>query len=309
MEEKRPVFPKRAVVTGGMPYGNKPLHFGHIGGYFVHADTFARFLRDRIGPENVIFISGMDCYGSPITENYRKLVESGEFEGSIEDFVKRNYAMQKETLDKYYIDLNLYAASALPPAAPVHEEMSEEFFMKLYEKGFLTKMTTSQFYDTDFNVFLNGRQVVGQCPIQGCTSEKGYADECDLGHQYQPSDLINPKSALSGKKPEMRDVTNWYFKINEFNELLNEYADKLETDPEVRPSLVKTIREFLKKPVIYVKREYQELLDGIKSQIPGFNLLDDEKSSVTLEFDDFEKRDEACLVLAKNGIRFRTGKA
>ena len=74
----RPSFPKRAVVTGGMPYGNKKLHFGHVGGVFVQADCFARFLRDRIGEENVIFVSGTDCYGSPIVESYRKLCETGE---------------------------------------------------------------------------------------------------------------------------------------------------------------------------------------------------------------------------------------
>ena len=72
----RPTFPKRAVLTGGMPYGNKNLHFGHIGGVFVPADFFARFLRDRIGAENVIFVSGTDCYGSPIMEGYRKKVAS-----------------------------------------------------------------------------------------------------------------------------------------------------------------------------------------------------------------------------------------
>ena len=86
------VWPKRAVVTAGMPYGNKPLHFGHIAGVFVPADCFARFLRDRIGAENVRFISGTDCFGSPINEGYRKLVEAGEFDGTIEDST-RIYSM------------------------------------------------------------------------------------------------------------------------------------------------------------------------------------------------------------------------
>jgi methionyl-tRNA synthetase len=82
---ERPVFPKRAIVTAGMPYGNKNLHFGHVGGMFIHADIFARFLRDRIGKENVIFLSGTDCYGSPIMESYRKLREEG-YEGALEDY-------------------------------------------------------------------------------------------------------------------------------------------------------------------------------------------------------------------------------
>ena len=76
---ERVEWPARAVVTAGMPYGNKPLHFGHIGGVFVPADAFARFLRDRIGAENVRFVSGTDCFGSPINEGYRKLKEAGEF--------------------------------------------------------------------------------------------------------------------------------------------------------------------------------------------------------------------------------------
>ena len=93
------VWPKRAVVTAGMPYGNKPLHFGHIAGVFVPADCFARFLRDRIGAENVRFISGTDCFGSSINEGYRKLVEAGQFDGTIEDYVLRNHNRQKDTLD------------------------------------------------------------------------------------------------------------------------------------------------------------------------------------------------------------------
>lgn len=98
-EKTRPVFPKRAVVTAGMPYGNKELHFGHVGGMFVHADTFARFLRDRIGEENVIFVSGTDCYGSPILESYRKKLEENENVGSITDYVRSNHEKQKEVLE------------------------------------------------------------------------------------------------------------------------------------------------------------------------------------------------------------------
>lgn len=105
MKNERPVFPKRAVITAGMPYGNKDLHFGHVGGMFIHADIFARFLRDRIGKENVIFVSGTDCYGSPILESYRKLKETG-YTGSIEDYVSMNHERQKKTLSDYGIGLD-----------------------------------------------------------------------------------------------------------------------------------------------------------------------------------------------------------
>jgi len=93
-----------------MPYGNKDLRLGHIGGVFVHADTFARFMRDRIGRENVIFVSGTDCYGSPIVENHRQLVSDSSFRGTIDEFVQLNHESQKETLGQYHIDMNLFAA-------------------------------------------------------------------------------------------------------------------------------------------------------------------------------------------------------
>src|SRR5690554_1097049 len=271
-EKNRPKFPKRAVITGGMPYGNKELHFGHIDGVFVHADAFARFLRDRIGEENVIFISGTDCYGSPISDHYRQLVEQGEIDCSIEEFVEHNHKLQKEALDNYNISLNLFSASGLGRAKEIHEEVSEEVFNRLYENGYLVKSTTSQFYDPELEVFLNGRQVEGQCPIEGCQSEKGYADECSLGHQYMPSDLINPRSRLSGKKPVLRDVTNWYFKLEGFQSHLQEWVDYLKQLPNTRPMLTNILEEFLKPPVIYVKKEFQEEVHALKERMPKFTI-------------------------------------
>lgn len=307
--ENRPEFPRRAVITAGMPYGNKELHLGHIGGVFVHADTFARFLRDRIGKENVIFVSGTDCYGSPIVEHHRQLVDKGAFEGTIEAFVQLNHNRQKEVLKSYAIDIDLFAASGIGLSAEIHREVSSAFINKLYANGHLIKMTTSQFYDTELDVFLNGRQVVGQCPIAGCSSERGYADECSLGHQYMPSELINPKSTLSGKKPEMRGVTNWYFALNEFHGLLAQWLEEFEKHPSSRHFVAKSIQEFLEPPVIYVKRDQLDLLNTIEEQLPEYTLRDEEnKSSVLLVFDSLEKREKACSLLSGNSIRFRTGK-
>lgn len=308
-DDNRPTFPKRAVITAGMPYGNKELHFGHVGGVFVHADTFARFLRDRIGKENVIFVSGTDCYGSPISEHYRQLISKGEFNGSINEFVQQNHEKQRSVLEDYNIELNLFSASSFGRSAEIHREVSNDFIQKLYSNGYLTKITTSQFFDTELNVFLNGRQVIGHCPIQGCSSEKGYADECDLGHQYMPIDLIDPKSTLSGKKPEMRDVTNWYLKLDEFNSLLKKWVEYLEQKPNTRPSLVRTLKEFLKPPVIYVKKEQIDILNSIHNKLPKCTIQDEEnKSSVVLMFNDLEDRDKAKQILTENAIRYRTGK-
>lgn len=303
----RPIFPKRAVVTAGMPYGNKELHFGHVGGVFVHADTYARFLRDRIGEDNVIFVSGTDCYGSPILESYRKLEKDDSF--TIQDYVRSNHIKQKEALDDYEISLNLFAASALDEAADVHNEVSANIFKKLYKKGVLKKLTNSQFYDPNFKVLLNGRQVVGKCPIQGCSSDKAYADECSLGHQYMPSDLIDPISTLSGLKPDVTQVANWYFDLEAYRDLLKEQNDYLRLNTNHRKYLLNTIEEFLKKPCIYVKKDYTEVVASLHDKLPRYEIAEESnKSSITLVFKALADREIAQELLSFHGVQYRTGK-
>lgn len=303
----RPTFPKRAVITAGMPYGNKELHFGHIGGVFVHADTYARFLRDRIGKENVLFVSGTDCYGSPILESYRKLEKSSTY--TIEDYVRHNHTLQKETLDQYEISLDLYGASALDCAGEIHAEVSSTIFKKLYNKGALKKLKSSQFFDPQYKTLLNGRQVIGKCPIQGCSSDKAYADECALGHQYMPCDLIDPVSTLSGLKPEIVDVENWYFDLEAYRDLLKERNDYLREHSNHRKYLLNTIEEFLKKPCIYVMKDFLGDIEALTDSLPSYTLAKESaKSSVTLVFETLEAREEAQQIISRNGIRYRTGK-
>lgn len=191
-----------------MPYGNKSLHFGHVGGVFVPADCFSRFLKDRIGPDNVRFISGTDCYGSPIDEGYRKKVEAGEFDGSIEDYVMQNHNAQLETLKKYDVDLSVFEGSGIGLCGKKHQQLTYDFINTLQENGWLKSIDSKQFYDPQAGMFLNGRQVKGRCPVAGCKSEEAYADECSLGHQYAPEDLIAPKSSVTGVVPEMKTVKN-----------------------------------------------------------------------------------------------------
>ncbi len=308
-EIPRPEFPKRAVVTGGMPYGNKELHFGHIGGVFVFADVYARFLRDRLGEENVIFVSGTDCYGSPIAESYRKLCENDGFKGTIQDFVERNHKAQKQTLDDYMISLDVFGASGLGRTAELHDEVSDKFIRKLYENGHLRKISTKQFYDEKAGCFLNGRQVVGKCPVDGCQSEKGYADECDLGHQYMPESLIDPKSTVTGETPVMRDVENWYFDLPSYRRLMTEYAEKISKQKNVRPLVSSTISEFLREPAVHIKNELLPKYEEIKEQLPEHEFLEEKKKpSFTIAFKELDEMNKACALLSANGIRFRTGK-
>ena len=306
---ERPNFPKRAVITGGMPYGNKTLHFGHVGGMYVHADVFARFLRDRIGKENVVFVSGTDCYGSPIAEGYRKKVEEG-YTGTIEDYVMENHNNQEKTLKDYEISLDLFGASGLLDTKDVHQQYSNEFIENLYKNGWLDKLTTKQFYDPKYKCFLNGRQVIGKCPIENCQSEKAYADECDLGHQYMPEELIDPKSTLSGETPEMKDVGNWYFRLTDFNDLLKEYVEDIKKKPNVRRVVSETMEESLGAPVIYIQEKFLEQYLSIEDKLPEHTNSDLEniKNSFIVTFNKLEDREKACPILTNASIRYRTGK-
>ncbi|MDD4111373.1 MAG: class I tRNA ligase family protein [Clostridia bacterium] len=311
IRDERPVFPKRAVITGGMPYGNKELHFGHIAGVFIHADMFARFLRDRIGRENVIFVSGTDCYGSPAMEGFRKVQESGNNSiKTIEEFVEHNHNKQVDTFNDYLISFNFFGASAFGSAKQNHIAMSEYFIRTLDEVGAISKKESTQFFDQKLGVYLNGRQVTGKCPIEGCSAEKGYADECDMGHQYNPEELINPISTLSGEKPILKDSTNLYFKLEDYNDILKEWVEILEKDETYRPYITKEIKEFLKKPEIYIKKDYLDRIQELKSKLGKFKIQEDNQNKVsfTLEYNTLKEREKACAILTENSIRFRTGK-
>lgn len=133
----RPVFPKRAIVTSGMPYGNKDLHFGHVGGVFIHADIYARFLRDRIGPEQVLFISGTDCYGSAIEISYQDLKRDG-FDGTIRDYLAANHARAERDArrlwyqPRYLCRFRLWVRRGRPIAASQRRPSA-----RLYDGGYL----------------------------------------------------------------------------------------------------------------------------------------------------------------------------
>ncbi len=305
------VWPKRAVVTAGMPYGNKPLHFGHIGGVFIPADVFARFLRDRIGAENVRFVSGTDCFGSPINEGYRKAVEAGTFSGTIEEYVMGNHIRQKETLDAFDVSLDIFEGSGIGRCKDVHQTLSEVLIEGLYEQGYLHLEETMQFFDEQANTFLNGRQVQGShCPVAGCKAEHAYADECDLGHSYAPADLPNPRSSITGTVPEMRPVKNWYFDLPAFSTFLKGLVEAWRQDGQTRPVVAKSVDEFLAPPVIFVKNECMDAYLLLADQLPAHTFTEAEKGkhSFELQFESIADRDVAKAALEEADIRFRTSK-
>ena len=220
-----------------------------------------------------------------------------------------NHISQKNTLEKYNISLNLFGTSAFGRSGEIHNKVSEEVFNTLFDHGYIKKMSTLQFFDEETQTFLNGRQVVGKCPIDGCSSDKGYADECSLGHQYMPSELINPISKLSGTVPVLKSIDNWYFSLEDSIDDMRTLNEFLMRNTNRRKYELKAIDEFLKKPLLYVQRKYIEDMDALIAKLPAHELVDEEKkSSVSFIFEDLEGRDAAKAILDEMGINYRSGK-
>ena len=143
-------------------------------------------------------------------------------------------------------------------------------------------MSTRQFYDTQAGQFLNGRQVQGRCPVRGCKSEKAYADECDLGHQFDPEELIAPVSQLTGTTPELRPVDNWYFDLPAFKADIEQVVEAWEKDPQVRAIVPKTVRESLAQPVIYIQEKFREAFSSCEHELPEHVVQEPNRKSTVL---------------------------
>ncbi|MDD4975987.1 MAG: class I tRNA ligase family protein [Bacteriovorax sp.] len=210
--------PKKAVVTGGMPYANGPLHLGHLAGALVPPDILARYMRMLIGSENVLFVCGSDDHGSA-TEV--AAIKNGQ---TVREFIDQIHDTQKSTLDRYAISLNVYSGTSSPDCFPMHSELAQDFIRKLHKNGMLEKKTSKQWFDTKLNRFLQDRNVTGKCPNPNCTNDRAYSDECEVcGTQYDPSELQNPKSALSDTAPILKDTVHWWLDLWSVSDQLLEW--------------------------------------------------------------------------------------
>jgi methionyl-tRNA synthetase len=212
--------PRRAVVTAGMPYANGPVHLGHLAGAHVPADIHARWLGMVIGRPNVLYVCGTDEHGS--TSELAAL-QAGV---PIQDLLARVHDQQAATLKRYSIGLDVYTGTARPECFPLHKAMSQDFIRKLYRNGMLEKRSSRQWYDPKLERFLPDRYVRGKCPNPKCDNESAYSDECDkCGHQHDPSELINPRSALSDATPVMRDTVHWFLDMWKVAETLRVWIE------------------------------------------------------------------------------------
>lgn len=210
--------PKSAVVTGGMPYANGPLHLGHLAGAMVPPDIMARYMRMLIGKENVLFVSGNDDHGS--TSEVAAL-KAGM---PVREFIDQIHAKQVETTTRYGISYDIFSGTSQPDCYPVHKEVCQDFMSRLWKNKMLEKKTTKQWFDPKISRFLQDRNVTGKCPNPNCTNETAYSDTCEVcGVTYDPSELINPKSSLSDATPVLKDTAHLWLNMWKVSDQLTEW--------------------------------------------------------------------------------------
>ena len=201
---------KRTTVTAALPYANGGVHIGHLAGVYVPADIYVRYL--RLKKQDVMYVCGSDEHGVPITIRARK-------EGiTPQDVVDRYHELIKKSFADFGISFDIYSRTT----SKTHHQFASDFFKKLYEEGKLTEETTTQLYDEEAKQFLADRYVTGECPH--CHNEGAYGDQCEkCGRDLSPTELINPKSTISGSTPVLKETKNWYLPLNEYQTWLREW--------------------------------------------------------------------------------------
>ena len=201
---------KRTLVTTALPYANGPVHIGHLAGVYVPADIYTRYL--RLKGEDVIMIGGSDEHGVPITLKAKS-------EGvTPQDIVDRYHTIIKESFEEFGISFDIYSRTS----SGIHAKTASDFFRKLYDKGEFIEKTSLQYYDEEANQFLADRYITGTCPH--CHNERAYGDQCEAcGTSLNATDLIDPKSAISGSKPVLRETKHWYLPLDKWEPTLREW--------------------------------------------------------------------------------------
>ncbi len=204
---------RKKLITAALPYANGPVHIGHLAGVYIPADVYARFQR-KLG-NDVAFICGSDEHGIPITIRAKK-------EGvTPQDIVDRYHQIIKKSFEDLGISFDEYSRTT----SEKHKEVSQDFFKTLYNKGVFQEEVSEQYYDEEAKEFLADRYIVGTCPK--CENDGAYGDQCEkCGSALSPTELINPKSALSGNIPVRKETKNWYLPLNEYEDFLNEWIIK-----------------------------------------------------------------------------------
>jgi methionyl-tRNA synthetase len=205
------------TVTAALPYANGPLHLGHIAGVYLPADIFVRFL--RMNHHDVAFICGSDEHGAAITLRAKK-------EGiTPQEIVDKYNGIIGTAFKDFDISFDIFHRTS----AEIHHKTSQDFFLKLYEKGKFTEETSEQYYDEEYQQFLADRYITGECPK--CQNPSAYGDQCEkCGSDLSPTELINPTSTLSGKTPILKTTSHWYLPMQNHEEWLRAWIKEGKLD-------------------------------------------------------------------------------
>jgi methionyl-tRNA synthetase len=223
--------PKRYTVTAALIYANGPIHIGHLAGCYLPADIYVRYL--RLKGKDVAFISGTDEHGVPITIKAKK-------EGiTPQEVVDKYYGIIKDSFEQFGISFDLYSRTS----NQVHHQTSQEFFTTLNTKGYFDEVITEQYFDEAAQTFLADRYIVGECP--NCHNPDAYGDQCEkCGSTLSPTDLINPRSSLSGAKPVMKATKNWYLPLDRMQPEIEKYVN---SHSEWKPNVFGQCQSWLKQ--------------------------------------------------------------
>ena len=203
---------KRHIVTSALPYANGPLHIGHLAGAYLSGDIYVRFL--RLMGKDVVYVCGSDEHGAAITI---KALKEGL---TPKEIVDKYHVMFKDTFEKMGISFDIYHRTS----EQLHHETSQEFFSELYKKGEFQEIESEQYFDESTNQFLADRYIKGTCPK--CSNPDAYGDQCEsCGSSLSPTDLINPKSVISGNTPILKKTKHWYLPLDKHEAWLREWIN------------------------------------------------------------------------------------
>lgn len=221
---------KRYLVTSALPYANGPVHIGHLAGVYIPSDIYTRYLRLR--GADVISVCGSDEHGVPITIKARQ-------EGvSPQVIVDKYHNIIKESFRRFGMSFDIYSRTT----SPVHHKTASDFFRTLYEKGEFIEQTSEQYYDPEAKQFLADRYIVGTCPH--CQNDRAYGDQCEkCGSTLNPTDLINPKSAITGATPVLRKTKHWFLPLDKHEAFLRKWI--LEDHKEWKPNVYGQCKSWL----------------------------------------------------------------
>lgn len=213
---------KRTLITAALPYANGPVHIGHLAGVYLPADIYVRY--KRLKKEEVLFVCGSDEHGVPVTIRARK-------EGiTVQEAVDKYDALIKKSFEGFGIGFDIYSRTS----NQTHHETASAFFKKLYGEGKFLEQSNDQYYDEEAKQFLADRYIQGTCP--NCGFENAYGDQCEnCGSTLSPSELINPRSMLSGARPVLKATKHWYLPLNEYETWLREWI--LDGHKEWKPNV------------------------------------------------------------------------